>query len=214
MNGPSMRTMGGLEAERRVDDVDDENPVVPPRISEAWGPSPAESVVVAPGTAVVRHVAPRIARGPYVSVLRIPNPTAAAIRLPIAGSGFIWRPDVSLAGHVVPIAIRVEIAPGWIAAVGLGFGCSGLRRLLRRQLLVAIGIPRVPGVRLDRISEVVLVGIAAVERNAFASAKVQRKSISAFQMRIAREHGDLARRVIHVDAQHREAASCYGAIAK
>src|SRR6185437_205514 len=151
---------GGI-TRRTVTDIRSPAARKPPRISVAGGPAPSEAVVVVPIARCIRHVAPGLAGNPDIPELRRIDPVAAAVGIPTGVCGLIRRPDVALAGNVVPIPICIEIAPCRVVACGLAAGCGCLGSFLRRQILVAVCIPSVPRVRLNRFRKIVLVGIAA-----------------------------------------------------
>ena len=89
----------------------------PPRLASAhpWSPAPAESVVIVPCAALERHITPRIAGGPDVAKARRVSPIPVPIGIPARICGFVRRPDIALAGHVIPVAVCVQIVPCWIA---------------------------------------------------------------------------------------------------
>jgi hypothetical protein len=80
-------------------------------------PSPAKAVIPVPHAALVWHVAPGITRHPHIAGARRPHPVAVAVGIPSRAGRIIRRPDISLAGHVIPASIRVQIVPRRIAVV-------------------------------------------------------------------------------------------------
>lgn len=128
----------------------------PPRITAAHSrrPAPAERVIKVPRAAGIGHKAPCVARNPRVTELWRPHPLPAPIWIPARIGRHIGRPHIPRARNVVPVAVCVQVIPGWVVAVyktvrglvlGSGFGL---------QRLVAIGIPLVPGIRFDRLGQV------------------------------------------------------------
>src|ERR1035438_8900103 len=119
--------------------------------AHAGRPAPAKAVVEVPRTALVRQITPGIARNPDVTEARSHHPMAATVRVPSRGRGLIWRPDISLAWHVVPVSVCIQGVPRriWIVGVDEVLGCAGLIRCLGVQSLVAVRVPRIPGVRFD-----------------------------------------------------------------
>ena len=118
----------------------------PPRLTTAhpWRPAPAEGVIVVPHPALIRHVPPRVTRGPDVPVALRIHPVSVAIWIPSSIGCVVGRPDVSLAGNVIPVSIRVQVVPRWVIAIHHALGSAGAGGGLRSQRLVAIGIPAVP----------------------------------------------------------------------
>ena len=177
-------------------------------------PAPAKVVVVVPGAALEGHIAPGVARYPDIAKPRRPHPVAAAVGVESRARRGIRRPDISLPLHVVPAPVRVQVAPGRVAAVGIVIRRPGVRRGLARQHLVAVGVPGVPRIRFDRFNQVVAGGIGAAQGHALAAMQVRRQGRAPLQAGIARKDGQLARRVVQVDAQHRKAARRHHAAGK
>src|SRR6185437_2988390 len=106
---------------------------------------------------------PLFAGNPDVAEPRSPDPVTAAIGLPIARSCFIGRPDIALSWNVVPVAVGIQVTPGGVVAVGFASTGGGPGSLLSCQILIAIGVPGIPGIRFDGLREIVNTGIAGVE---------------------------------------------------
>ena len=127
----------------------------PPGVAASAGhPTPAKVVVKIPQSALERRVAPVIPRVPDVAVARVTDPTTVPIGIPTRSTrlGIEGRPHISLTGHVVPISIRVQITH---SDAGRIIACSG--RLLRGrsvQHLIAVGVPAIPRIWLNRLGEV------------------------------------------------------------
>jgi hypothetical protein len=104
---------------RNIADVDAITAATPPPRAFVYprSPSPAKAVIPVPHAALVWHVAPAITRHPHIAATRRPHPVAAAVGIPSRAGRIIRRPDISLAGHVIPASIRVQIVPRRIAVV-------------------------------------------------------------------------------------------------
>ena len=106
----------------------------PPRrtASEPRRPAPSKAVEIVTRSALERHIAPRVARNPEVAVTRSPHPVPVAVRIKGRARRFIRRPDISLAGHIVPVAVGVKITPCRVLRLAQILGGAGLRRRLCR----------------------------------------------------------------------------------
>ena len=166
-------------------------------------PAPAERVVIVPVAALKRRIAPRIARDEDVAVARRPHPIAVAIGIEACIGGLIRRPDFALPRHVVPVPVCVQVVPRRVVAVAKRVCRTRPRCTFRRQHLVAVGVPCIPRIRLDRFRNIVLASHCGAQGYAFAPGQIKRLRtgmvrISAYKVRAAREDGQLARRGVQV----------------
>ena len=203
----SVGTMRRLVAMWAISDVPTPAACLPPGKPISRAPAPAKVVVVVPPSAHIGQVSPLFARHPDVSELRCPHPVAAPIRIPVSRCCFERRPDVALAGNVIPVSVGVEIAPGRIVAVGCTAAGRGFSSLLGVQFLVAVGVPRIPGVRLNGFRQIVDVGIGGIQRNTLPTVQVERKGIATLQMSVAGKDGDFAGKIVEADAHHGKATT-------
>ena len=125
----------------------------PGTMAKAGCPAPADTAVIAPRAVGIRHESPRFAARPDVSVTRSPHPASCAVGISVTALRLIRRPNIALAGDVVPVAVCIEVAPRGVIAVRHGAGGGGLLRLLRGEGLIAVRVPGVPGIRLDGIGD-------------------------------------------------------------
>ena len=109
-----------------------------PAAADAWRPTPSKAVIEIPGSALKRHITPRVARNPEVAVPRCPHPVAIPIGVEICIRSLVGRPDIALIGHVVPVAIGVQIVPRGVLALAQIRRGAGLRRSLGSQRLIAV----------------------------------------------------------------------------
>ena len=147
-------------------------------------PAPAKGVVPVPHSALVRQIAPRIPRCPYVAIPRRIHPVPVPIGVPPRARRLIRRPDVALPRHVVPVPARIQVVPRRVAVVAVVLRRPGLGRGLRRQHLVPVRVPRIPRIRLDRFCQRVAARIAANQRHTLPAVQVNRHRAAAFQVRV------------------------------
>ncbi len=178
----------------------------PPRLAHAGGPSPPKCVVVIPGSALVRHIAPRLARNPNVAVARSHHPITRSIGVPTGVGSLIRRPDSPLIRHFIPGAAAVQIAP--CRVVGLRqVLIDGSRSSLRRgQSLIAVRIPRIPRIGLNRLRHAGVSRIAAIDRDTLPAMEIHSQA-RTFKVRIAGEYRHVGRSLIQLEPNHRKSAS-------
>ena len=143
-----------------------------PAATHPGRPSPTEAVVEIPCPALVRRVAPRVAGRPHVAVRRRIHPLAVSVGIEVGVRRFIWRPDITLPRHIVPTAAGIQIVPCRVLRFTQILGRPRLICRFGRQCLVAIGVPRIPGIRLDRFGKGKLTRVGWVERDVFAAMQI------------------------------------------
>jgi hypothetical protein len=132
-------------------------------------PAPAEAAKVRPVTAAVRSPAPRIGRRPEVSCASVRHPFPIAIRIePRIVRCNLRLPHRSLAGHVVPGSVRVQIGPAVALSAGVPIAHCGAVGSLRGCRLVHVLVPLIPGVPGNLLRLEVAARISGVAAKALA----------------------------------------------
>jgi hypothetical protein len=81
--------------------------------------------------------------------------------------------------------------------------------------LIAIGVPLIPRIRLDRFRKLIVGRAGAIQRNAFAAMQIGGDvPARGFEMRVTRENGDLTGRIIQTNAKHGKAAGGHLSVAE
>src|SRR5208282_2918537 len=101
-------------------------------------PAPSKAVVIVPRPALERHIAPWVSRDPEVAVAGSPHPIPVPVGIEGRTCRLIRRPDIPLAGHIVPIAAGVQIIPRRVLRFAQTCRRASLRCGLRGQYLIAV----------------------------------------------------------------------------